>query len=67
MSLLKLPTFVVTANNRYADQYEHVEYQNYKKEHTDVEIDKKDSSAFFSTVGFSGIIGLVIYFMLSFF
>ena len=60
-------TFVVTANNRYADQYEDYEFEKYKKIHTDVKIDKKDSSAFISTLGFTGIIGLVIYFMLSFF
>lgn len=59
--------FVVTANNRYADQYELAELTKYEKDHTNVKISKKDSNAFISTLGFVGIIGLVIYFMLSFF
>ena len=60
-------TFVVTTNNRYADQYEAHELSKYNKEHTDIDIDDKDVGAFYSTIGFVVIIGLIFYFALSFF
>ena len=60
-------SFVVTINNRYADQYEAYELHRYNKEHTEVEIDDKHWSAFYSTLGFVVIIGLVFYFFLGFF
>ena len=59
--------FVVTNNNRYADQYEAYELSKYNKEHTDIDIDEKDVGAFYSTIGFVVIIGLIFYFALSFF
>mgnify|MGYP000359446140 CR=1 FL=1 len=59
-------TFVVTTNNRYADQYEANELDKYNKKVNQEEIDK-DISAFVSSIAFFLIIGVVFYFFLGFF
>lgn len=61
--------FVITARNRYSDQYEiySLNVANNNKNNETVEEFEKDSSALLGTCGFVIILGLVFYFFFSYF
>jgi len=61
--------FVITARNRYSDQYEiySLNVANNNKNNETLEEFEEDSSALLGTCGFVIIFGLVFYFFLTFF
>ena len=61
--------FVLTSRNRYADQYEakNIKDALAQTDNETLEEAIEDSTALFGTCGFTLLIGLVFYFLLSFF
>jgi uncharacterized membrane protein YqaE (UPF0057 family) len=59
-------TFIITSRNRYADQYENVQTAIFTKKYPQGEAND-DVSAFFSSLSFVGMLGLLFFFIFSYF
>ena len=59
-------TFVITSRNRYADQYENVQTAIFTKKYPAKEADE-DISAFVGSLTFVGMLGILFYFIFSYF
>jgi hypothetical protein len=58
--------FVITSQNRYADQYELYQLKKFERQYPPQEAEQ-DIKAFASTIGFVVLIGVVFYLCFSFF